>query len=217
MQPANMAYDRAITVFSPDGRLFQVEYAREAVKRGTTTVGLKYKTGAVLLVDKRVTSRLIEPNSIEKIFEIDYDKQYLFSQSEKLNMEIPLSKFSQLVDRTILDRGRSYFKNGHVTSFEELSPGETWAWEHNGAIVRRKRRVSKGKSRLRRDLNPWRQSGCFQRLAGRSIFLCSFRWFCRQDARQHVAVVPTLTLCVKLPCLSSGIRVKTSPAGQTSG
>ncbi len=71
MQPANMAYDRAITVFSPDGRLFQVEYAREAVKRGTTTVGLKYKTGAVLIVDKRVTSRLIEPKSIEKIFEID--------------------------------------------------------------------------------------------------------------------------------------------------
>jgi len=71
MQPANMAYDRAITVFSPDGRLFQVEYAREAVKRGTTTVGLKYQTGVVLIVDKRVTSRLIEPGSIEKIFEID--------------------------------------------------------------------------------------------------------------------------------------------------
>ncbi len=71
MQPANMAYDRAITVFSPDGRLFQVEYAREAVKRGTTTVGLKYKVGAVLIVDKRVTSHLVEPGSIEKIFEID--------------------------------------------------------------------------------------------------------------------------------------------------
>jgi proteasome alpha subunit len=71
MQPANMAYDRAITVFSPDGRLFQVEYAREAVKRGTTTVGVKYKTGVVLIVDKRVTSRLVEPGSIEKIFEID--------------------------------------------------------------------------------------------------------------------------------------------------
>ena len=71
MQPTNMAYDRAITVFSPDGRLFQVEYAREAVKRGTTTVGLKYKTGLVLIVDKRITSQLIEPGSIEKIFKID--------------------------------------------------------------------------------------------------------------------------------------------------
>lgn len=71
MQPSNMAYDRAITVFSPDGRLFQVEYAREAVKRGTTTVGLKFKDGVILIVDKRVTSHLIEPESIEKIFQID--------------------------------------------------------------------------------------------------------------------------------------------------
>ena len=70
MQP-NMAYDRAITVFSPDGRLFQVEYAREAVKRGTTTVGLKFKDGALLIVDKRITSRLVEPTSIEKIFVLD--------------------------------------------------------------------------------------------------------------------------------------------------
>lgn len=69
MQPATM-YDRAITVFSPDGRLFQVEYAREAVKRGTTTVGLKYDDGVVLIVDKRITSELIEPASIEKIFQL---------------------------------------------------------------------------------------------------------------------------------------------------
>ncbi len=71
MQPGQMAYDRAITVFSPDGRLFQVEYAREAVKRGTTTVGLKFKDGAILIVDKRIASRLMEPKSIEKIFQID--------------------------------------------------------------------------------------------------------------------------------------------------
>ena len=64
-------YDRAITVFSPDGRLFQVEYAREAVKRGTTTVGLKFNDGVVLIVDKRITSALVEPGSIEKIFKID--------------------------------------------------------------------------------------------------------------------------------------------------
>jgi len=66
-----MGYDRAITVFSPDGRLFQVEYAREAVKRGTTAAGVKSKNGVVLLVDKRITSRLIEAESIEKIFQID--------------------------------------------------------------------------------------------------------------------------------------------------
>lgn len=69
MQP--QMYDRASTVFSPDGRLYQVEYAREAVKRGTTAVGIKSKEGVVLLVDKRITSRLIEADSIEKIFQID--------------------------------------------------------------------------------------------------------------------------------------------------
>jgi proteasome alpha subunit len=65
------AYDRAITVFSPDGRLYQVEYAREAVKRGTTAVGIKCQEGVVLIVDKRINSRLLEANSIEKIFRID--------------------------------------------------------------------------------------------------------------------------------------------------
>jgi len=66
-----MGYDRAITVFSPDGRLYQVEYAREAVKRGTTAVGIKAKDGIVLIVDKRVSSKLLEASSIEKIFKID--------------------------------------------------------------------------------------------------------------------------------------------------
>jgi proteasome alpha subunit len=65
------AYDRAITVFFPDGRLYQVEYAREAVKRGTTAVGIKCQDGVVLIVDKRINSRLLEANSIEKIFRID--------------------------------------------------------------------------------------------------------------------------------------------------
>lgn len=64
-------YDRAITVFSPDGRLFQVEYAREAVKRGTTVMGIRAIDGAVLLVDKNVSSRLIEVESIEKLHLID--------------------------------------------------------------------------------------------------------------------------------------------------
>ncbi len=72
MQPVpSMGYDRAITIFSPDGRLFQVEYAREAVKRGTTSLGIKYKDGVILSVDKRISSRLVEEKSIEKIFQID--------------------------------------------------------------------------------------------------------------------------------------------------
>lgn len=66
-----MAYDRGITVFSPDGRLFQVEYAREAVKKGSTTIGLKFADGVILIVDKRVSSKLVEPKSIEKIYDID--------------------------------------------------------------------------------------------------------------------------------------------------
>ena len=65
------AYDRAITVFSPEGRLYQVEYAREAVRRGTTAIGIVCKDGVVLAVDRRITSKLVKIRSIEKIFQID--------------------------------------------------------------------------------------------------------------------------------------------------
>ncbi|WEU39739.1 MAG: archaeal proteasome endopeptidase complex subunit alpha [Candidatus Odinarchaeum yellowstonii] len=65
-----MGYDRAITIFSPDGRLFQVEYAIEAVRRGTTAIGIKTAEGVVLAVEKRVMT-LQDPGSVEKIFVID--------------------------------------------------------------------------------------------------------------------------------------------------
>jgi proteasome alpha subunit len=65
------AYDRAITVFSPDGRLFQVEYAKEAVKRGTTAVGIVCSDGVALVAHKNVVSELIVPESMEKIFSVD--------------------------------------------------------------------------------------------------------------------------------------------------
>lgn len=67
----SMGYDRAITVFSPDGRLFQVEYAREAVKRGTTSLGIRCRDGVLLAADKRLWSKLVEPKSIEKIFQVE--------------------------------------------------------------------------------------------------------------------------------------------------
>ncbi|ESO01220.1 hypothetical protein HELRODRAFT_185707 [Helobdella robusta] len=64
-------YDRGVNTFSPEGRLFQVEYAIEAIKLGSTAIGIQTPEGVVLAVEKRVTSPLIEPSSIEKIFEID--------------------------------------------------------------------------------------------------------------------------------------------------
>jgi proteasome alpha subunit len=71
MQPSGRGYDHGVSTFSPDGRLYQVEYARESVKRGTTTVGLKYKDGAVLIVDKRISNKLVITDSIEKMYQID--------------------------------------------------------------------------------------------------------------------------------------------------
>jgi 20S proteasome subunit alpha 5 len=64
-------YDRGVNTFSPEGRLFQVEYAIEAIKLGSTAIGIQTSEGVVLAVEKRVTSTLIEPRSIEKIMEID--------------------------------------------------------------------------------------------------------------------------------------------------
>jgi proteasome alpha subunit len=64
-------YDRAITIFSPEGKIYQVEYAGEAVKRGWPTVGVKCRSGVVLAAEKRKISALFDPSSLEKIYLID--------------------------------------------------------------------------------------------------------------------------------------------------
>lgn len=74
MQPMThqvMGYDRAITMFSPDGRLLQVEYAKKTVKQGSTAIGLTCSDGIVLVTDKRIVDTLVVPESVEKIFKID--------------------------------------------------------------------------------------------------------------------------------------------------
>jgi proteasome alpha subunit len=127
-----MGYDRAITVFSPDGRLFQVEYAREAVKRGTTSVGIKCKNGIVLAVDKRVTSKLVEADSVEKIYQIDdhicaatcglvadarvlVDRARVEAQMNKMTYNEPIDV--RILVKKICDFKQLYTQHGGVRPF----------------------------------------------------------------------------------------------------
>jgi proteasome alpha subunit len=66
-----MGYDRAITMFSPEGRLLQVEYAKKTVKQGSTAIGMVCKDGVILVTDKRLVDPLVVPEATEKIFQID--------------------------------------------------------------------------------------------------------------------------------------------------
>ncbi len=70
MYPNIQAYDRGV-MFAPDGRLFQVEYAREAVKRGATSIGVTTKEGVVFVAHKNITAPLAVPASMQKVFRID--------------------------------------------------------------------------------------------------------------------------------------------------
>ena len=69
--PAMMGYDRSTAMFSPDGRLFQVEYALEAAKRGWTMVGVRARDGVVIVAEKKKTSPLIDIEQLEKVYMVD--------------------------------------------------------------------------------------------------------------------------------------------------
>lgn len=71
MQHQQMGYDRAATMFSPDGHLLQVEYAEKTVRLGSASIALVCKDGVVIVVDKRIRDKLIAEESTHKIFEID--------------------------------------------------------------------------------------------------------------------------------------------------
>jgi len=98
-------YDRGVNTFSPEGRLFQVEYAIEAIKLGSTAVGIQTAEGVVLAVEKRLTSSLLEPSSVEKIMEID------------THMGCAMSGLTADA-RTLIDHARVETQN-HRFSFDE--------------------------------------------------------------------------------------------------
>src|SRR3989344_2520360 len=71
MQHQAMGYDRAATMFSPDGHLLQVEYAEKTVKLGSASIGMVCKDGVVIIADRRIRDKLVTPESMNKVFEID--------------------------------------------------------------------------------------------------------------------------------------------------
>lgn len=105
---ARSEYDRGVNTFSPEGRLFQVEYAIEAIKLGSTAIGIQTPGGVVLAVEKRVTSPLIVPASIEKIMEID--------------VHIGCAMSGLIADsRTLIDKARVEAQNHWFTYNQRMS------------------------------------------------------------------------------------------------
>ncbi len=105
-QAAMMGYDRAITVFAPDGRLLQVEYARKAVDKGATTLGIVCKDSCLLVADRRISEKLLVPESVKKTAVID---------------EHIISTFSGLTSdaRVLVKRCRIFAQQHRITYGEE--------------------------------------------------------------------------------------------------
>lgn len=126
-------YDRALSIFSPDGHIFQVEYAAEAVKRGTCAVGIKGKQCVVLGCERRSTLKLqdtrITPSKISKIdnhvvlsfsglnadSRILIEKARVEAQSHRLTLEDPVT--IEYLTRYVAGVQQRYTQSGGVRPF----------------------------------------------------------------------------------------------------
>ncbi|MBX5327284.1 MAG: archaeal proteasome endopeptidase complex subunit alpha [Candidatus Bathyarchaeia archaeon] len=126
------AYDRAITVFSPDGRLFQVEYALETVNRGATIVGIASADGIVLGAEEKIESKLQDPQFTWKIFEVDshlgaavvglgsdarilIDQARVYAQSNRLMYDEPIDV--EIITKRVGDIKQLYTQHAGVRPF----------------------------------------------------------------------------------------------------
>jgi proteasome alpha subunit len=126
------AYDRAITVFSPDGRLFQVEYALETVNRGATIVGIVGPEGVVLGAEEKIESRLQDSSFTWKIFEVDthigaavvglgsdarilIDQARVYCQSNRLMYDEPVDV--EVISKRLGDVKQLYTQHAGVRPF----------------------------------------------------------------------------------------------------
>ena len=128
-QPSQFGYDKATVIFSPDGRIIQVEYAREAVKMGSIAVGIKTDQYVVLAGQKR-TFELIE--SADKVFKIDDHIASTFSgysadgrallQRARIEAQIERITYGEKIDPEVLsekigDYLQSFTQYGGVRPF----------------------------------------------------------------------------------------------------
>lgn len=126
------AYDRAITVFSPDGRLFQVEYALETVNRGATILGIACSEGIVLGAEEKIETKLQDPKFTWKLYEIDdhlgaavvglgsdarilIDQARVFSQSNRLMYDEPIDV--EILTKRVGDIKQLYTQHAGVRPF----------------------------------------------------------------------------------------------------
>ena len=131
MLPAQQGYDRAITVFSPDGRLYQVEYAIETVRRGTIAVGIKCKDGIIIAVEEKPRKLQISETA-QKIFQIDdhvgvaaagyipdarsqVDNARFFSQSNKMIYDEPVEV--ETIAKHLADQCQQYTQYAGVRPY----------------------------------------------------------------------------------------------------